>query len=116
LFGTLGASTSQPASQTGSTSLFARSQPSELSGQTQTQAQNAQSTVAPAVKSQTAYFDQMLERGKKRNNQENGNLGDLPRLQLGLGDIARKVRNLGTGGPSADQAKPNDTRAYVCKF
>jgi len=113
LFGNLGASTSQPAGQTGSSSLFPKAQGPDVSGQKQTQAQNVQSTFAPAVRSQTAYFDQMLERGKKRNNQENRNLGDLPSLQLGLGDIARKVRNLGTGGPSADQAKPNDTRAYV---
>lgn len=63
---------------------------------------------------QAAYFDQILERGKKRNNQENGgSLGDLPSLQLGLGDIARKVRNLGTGGPSAEHAKAGDSRAYV---
>lgn len=61
---------------------------------------------------QAAYFDQILERGKKRNNQENGGaLGDLPSLQLGLGDIARKVRNLGTGGPSAEHAKAGDSRA-----
>ena len=30
---------------------------------------------------------------------------ELPSLQLGLGDIARKVRNLGAGGPSAEQAR-----------
>ncbi|KAE9977533.1 hypothetical protein BLS_001320 [Venturia inaequalis] len=62
---------------------------------------------------QAAYFDQILERGKKRNNQENGgSLGELPSLQLGLGDIARKVRNLGTGGPSAEHAKAGDSRAH----
>jgi nuclear pore complex protein Nup93 len=53
----------------------------------------------------TAYFEQILERGRKRNNAENGVLGDLPSLQLGLGDIARKVRNLGTGGPSSQEAR-----------
>ena len=52
-------------------------------------------------------FDHLLERSRKRNAGENGfgNFGGLPTLQLGLGDIARKVRNLGQGGPSADQAQ-----------
>ncbi|KAF2097025.1 NIC-domain-containing protein [Rhizodiscina lignyota] len=64
---------------------------------------------------QSAYFDHLLERGKKRNNEKNGTsqLGELPSLQLGLGDIARKVRNLGTGGPSAAQARgTGDTKAH----
>jgi len=55
----------------------------------------------------SAHFDHLLERGRKRNAGENGlgNFDELPALQLGLGDIARKVRNLGTGGPSADLAQ-----------
>jgi nuclear pore complex protein Nup93 len=55
----------------------------------------------------TAHFDHLLERGRKRNAGENGgnNFDELPSLQLGLGDIARKVRNLGAGGPSADQGR-----------
>ncbi|KAF2872221.1 Nup93/Nic96-domain-containing protein [Massariosphaeria phaeospora] len=53
----------------------------------------------------SAHFDHLLERGRKRNAGENGlsSFEELPALQLGLGDIARKVRNLGAGGPSADQ-------------
>lgn len=38
-----------------------------------------------------AYFQALLERGTKRNANEE------PQLQLGLGDIAKKVRNLGKG-------------------
>jgi nuclear pore complex protein Nup93 len=55
----------------------------------------------------SAHFDHLLERGRKRNAGENGggNFDELPSLQLGLGDIARKVRNLGAGGPSADQVR-----------
>ncbi|KAF1953639.1 NIC-domain-containing protein [Byssothecium circinans] len=55
----------------------------------------------------SAHFDHLLERGRKRNVGENGltNFDELPTLQLGLGDIARKVRNLGNGGPSADQVQ-----------
>ncbi|KAK7556651.1 Nup93/Nic96-domain-containing protein [Phyllosticta citricarpa] len=62
---------------------------------------------------QTAYFDHLLERSRKRAAQDNGmssTFGDLPSLQLGLGDIARKVRNLGQGGPSAPV--PQDSRAH----
>jgi nuclear pore complex protein Nup93 len=55
----------------------------------------------------SAHFDHLLERGRKRNAGENGgnNFDELPSLQLGLGDIARKVRNLGAGGPSAEQGR-----------
>lgn len=61
----------------------------------------------------SSYFDNMVERGKKRNTVENGGLADLPSIQLGLADIARKARNLGTGGPSAAAAKAGaaDARA-----
>ncbi|CAK3918653.1 related to nuclear pore (Nic96) [Lecanosticta acicola] len=45
----------------------------------------SQSQAAPA------YFQALLERGQKRGS------SDEPQLQLGLGDIARKVRNLGKG-------------------
>lgn len=66
--------------------------------------------------SQPAFFDQLLERGKKRQTVEKdaGQFGELPSLQLGLGDIARKVRNLGQGGPNAAQRpRTADSRAYV---
>jgi nuclear pore complex protein Nup93 len=55
----------------------------------------------------SSHFDHLLERGRKRNAGENGmsSFDELPTLQLGLGDIARKVRNLGAGGPSADQGQ-----------
>jgi nuclear pore complex protein Nup93 len=81
-------------------------------GQSQQSNQPHAQNVAPGLQSsqtgnnvRTAYFEQILERGRKRNNAENGVLGDLPSLQLGLGDIARKVRNLGTGGPSSQEAR-----------
>jgi len=66
-------------------------------------------------RSQPAYFDQLLERGRKRQVTENGGttFGELPSLQLGLGDIARKVRNLGQGGPSsAQKSRGGDTNAH----
>jgi len=103
LFSGLGGSTAQAppaASNLGGSALFGVSQQ-----QNQTQSQEPAAQTAASDNLRSAYFDQILERGKKRNNQENGVLGDLPSLQLGLGDIARKVRNLGTGGPSAQQAQ-----------
>ncbi|KAL9078270.1 MAG: hypothetical protein Q9157_002816 [Trypethelium eluteriae] len=132
LFGSLGA-TSQPAAQTSNAgSLFGslnttqaqKPQAGSLFGgstlvgdsqaqqaQTQTHPQGAQQSQGLAAPSQPAYFDHLLERGKKRTTQENGGaqLGDMPSLQLGLGDIARKVRNLGNGGPSAPQARASDS-------
>ncbi|KAL6705731.1 nuclear pore complex subunit [Coniothyrium glycines] len=73
----------------------------------------AQSTAGTG---RTAHFDHLLERGRKRNAGENGtsHFDELPTLQLGLGDIARKVRNLGAGGPSADhgQDRAQDRAAH----
>jgi nuclear pore complex protein Nup93 len=76
------------------------------------QQQQQQSQQQPTLQSNgvgglSSHFDHLLERGRKRNAGDNGlaNFEELPSLQLGLGDIARKVRNLGAGGPSADQAQ-----------
>jgi nuclear pore complex protein Nup93 len=92
--------------------LFGGFDQSQQQRQAQQQGQNAQlGKSASSSTLQAAYFDQILERGRKRNTQENGGLGDLPTLQLGLGDIARKVRNLGTGGTTAQHSKANDSRA-----
>lgn len=104
-------STQQPPTQSTqalSGSLFG----GQPAGPSQTQTQNGQSTLKPAAGTQSAYFDQMLERGKKRNNQDNGNQSSLPGLQLGIGDIARKVRNLGAAGSNVEQPKPSDSRAH----
>jgi len=78
-----------------------------------TQSTAADPRAAQPAPTKSAYFDQMLERGKRRNAGADGQFGDLPSLQLGLGDIARKARNLGTGGPSATEAKLGDPRAYA---
>jgi len=61
---------------------------------------------------QPAYFDALLQKGRKRQTDEQiGGIGELPQLQLGLQDISRKVRNLGQGGPSAGLARGADARA-----
>lgn len=62
---------------------------------------------------QPAYFDALIQRGKKRQNEDKSSaFGELPQLQLGLQDISRKVRNLGQGGPSAGLARGGDARAH----
>ncbi|KAJ4305222.1 nuclear pore complex subunit [Kalmusia sp. IMI 367209] len=92
----------------GQSTLFGASstQPQQQQPQQQQQSDGplSQSNVGTA---RSAHFDHLLERSRKRNAGENGfgNFDELPTLQLGLGDIARKVRNLGQGGPSADQAQ-----------
>jgi nuclear pore complex protein Nup93 len=107
-------STAQNASQSTATNPLqqtaAGTQPSLFAGgaapqQQQQAAAPLSQSGAPATKN--AHFDHLLERGRKRNAGENGlsNFEELPSLQLGLGDIARKVRNLGAGGPSADQTQ-----------
>jgi nuclear pore complex protein Nup93 len=94
----------------GQSSLFGAASTQQQSQQPQQQQQQQQG--APLSQSQagtgrSAHFDHLLERGRKRNAGENGgaSFDELPSLQLGLGDIARKVRNLGAGGPSADQVR-----------
>ncbi|KAL1609859.1 nuclear pore complex subunit [Paraconiothyrium brasiliense] len=93
------------AQQTGSlggSTLFGAS-----SAQPQEQQQQASGPLSQPSAGTSAHFDHLLERSRKRNAGENGfgGFGELPALQLGLGDIARKVRNLGQGGPSATQAQ-----------
>lgn len=116
-FGGLGASTTQGAQQSNATgSLFGAARPQQTtaggaSSQFGATAQQGNTGGPPTQSGDTsgrsAHFDHLLERGRKRNTRDNGvgHFEDLPTLQLGLGDIARKVRNLGTGGPSADQAQ-----------
>lgn len=101
MFGGLNTNNQQPAQQ--------QQQPG---AQGQAQQQGGPLSQSQAATGQTAYFDHLLERSRKRAAQENGTsaFGDLPSLQLGLGDIARKVRNLGQGGPSAPLAR--DSKAH----
>lgn len=62
---------------------------------------------------QPAFFNSLLERGKKRpfaTASWDGNSADLPKLQLGLDDIRRKARELGSGAPSQVRQANPDTR------
>ncbi|KAI9811705.1 MAG: hypothetical protein M1832_000702 [Thelocarpon impressellum] len=131
LSGLGGGTTSNAAAATSTPSLFglaARAQQPAAStlGQTQqqnaasqTQApQNAQNPAAsngPAGTSHSAYFDSLLEKSRKRQHRatdEASTLGELPSLQLGLGDISQRVRELAGGSPLGKRGKAVDSKAH----
>jgi len=103
LFGGQQPQVQQQGAQT-STLFGGQSQPQQqrpILGQTQ-QASNTQNQGQNASQpTQPAFFNSLLERGKKRPlssiNQTN-NFEEVPSLQLGLDDIRRKARELGSGG------------------
>jgi nuclear pore complex protein Nup93 len=75
--------------------------PSSIFGPGQPNASTAQPIQPASQGAQPAFFSSLLERGKKRPLSavaQNGNFEDMPNLQLGLDDIRRKARELGTGG------------------
>lgn len=63
------------------------------------------------------YFDNLLEKGKKRTNASHGDsgFGDLPSLQLGLGEIARKARELGGVGTQINGGATVDSKGSACE-
>lgn len=121
------ATTSAGATQGAQTSsLFGQNQPqqqqqpaqSSILGQPQQQQQQQPVNTAQAQGgastqgTQPAFFNSLLERGKKRplsTAAQNGNFEDIPSLQLGLDDIRRKARELGTAGKNDTQ--PTSSKA-----
>ena len=124
------ATTSAGATQgTQTSSLFGQTQPqqqqqpaqSSILGQPQQQQQQQQQQPANTALAQggastqgtqPAFFNSLLERGKKRplsTAAQNGNFEDIPSLQLGLDDIRRKARELGTAGKH--DAQPTSSKA-----
>ena len=102
-------------------SLFAPQQPQQPSQQPSQQLQNqngqpqeesSQPSPGSAKIAQPAYFNSLLEKGKKRARVIDGEpaFGELPTLQLGLEDIARRARELG-GFPSQEKGHPTDGKA-----
>ena len=59
------------------------------------------------------YFNSLLEKNKKRTREVDGgvDLGEIPSLQLGLGDIARRVRELGGSGSQINGRRGADSKA-----
>jgi nuclear pore complex protein Nup93 len=66
------------------------------------------STLQPAQNgTNTAYFDAILERSRKRAHAESV-VDDLPQLQLGLGDLRQRIKRVGAG----PQGVTADSRAH----
>ncbi|KAF4550932.1 Nucleoporin NIC96-like protein [Elsinoe fawcettii] len=115
LFGGLGGQQQSQAQQAGG--LFSRmGQPAASTTQQPGTAHPvAQQTQAQKAEPQIAYFGQLLERGKKRQNGEiqSSSPAELPSLQLGLGDISRKLRNLGQATSAGSQReKARDSHSH----
>lgn len=103
IFGT--PSTTQAASNA---SLFGNQPPTQqqplqslIFGHDQAQMSSGQSSRPSGQTTQPAFFNSLLERGKKRpiaSVGQGSNFEELPSLQLGLDDIRRKARELGSRG------------------
>ena len=85
-------------------SLFGTSLPRPLEQHGQGREQNAY---------HSAYFNSLLERNKKRTHRDDepSGFGDVPSLQLGLGDISKRVRELGGAGTPNRRDRATDSRA-----
>ena len=97
-----------------STSFLSQPQQQQQEQQAgQHQLQNGQAAGNATQNTQPAFFNSLLEKGKKRARDGSGGSGsgDLPSLQLGLGDIARRARELGGAGQQAQKAGVADSRA-----
>ena len=83
--------------------------------QAQQQQQMSPQSRGGQVTSQPAYFDNLLEKGRKRTRDADGgpDFRDIPSLQLGLGDIAKKVRELGSVGKHANRGKVADAHYFL---
>ena len=97
-------------------SLLASQQPQQQPQNQNGQPPEAGSQPPPASGSATipqqGYFNSLLEKGKKRARVGDGGpaFGELPTLQLGLEDIARRARELG-GFPSQEKGHSTDGKA-----
>lgn len=84
-------------------------------GQSQTQGNDGQAHERVSSQAtQPAFFNSLLERGKKRPlsaTTQNGNFEDVPSLQLGLDDIRRKARELGALGNKDPQQSGTTAKA-----
>jgi nuclear pore complex protein Nup93 len=96
-------------------------QPSQQQQQPQQPQQMGQSqqpalaqSMSASQSTQPAYFNSLLERGKKRPfaaAAQDAGFGELPSLQLGLDDIRRKARELGSASVKSSPQAGRDNRA-----
>lgn len=118
LFGSVISAAPQPVQSSG---LFANTvgqgpiqQSQKLQGsQNQVQQQDGQRG-GVLNKAQPGYFDNLLEKGRKRHRDHAGDseLGEVPSLRLGLNDIAKRAKELGGTGPQARAATGPDSGAH----
>ena len=100
----------------GSNSNWGASQ--NTSTQQQTQSVFGASQNAPAgqssIQGPSAYFNSLLEKNRKRARglDDDSGLGDVPSLRLSLGDISKRVKELGGGGAQAKRDQAANTKAY----
>ena len=61
----------------------------------------------------SVYFNNLLEKGRKRKVGQDGEagFGEVPSLQFGLGDIAKRVRELGGADLRSQQNRGADSKA-----
>lgn len=104
--------TSQPFGLSLLASQQPQQQPQNQNGQPQEAGSKPPPTTGPVKTPQPAYFDSLLEKGKKRARVGDGGpaFGELPTLQLGLEDIAKRARELG-GFPSQEKGHATDGKA-----
>lgn len=105
-------SSAQPAMNS---SLFGSSltQGAQLNQQGGPQQAPGQSSLSSQQPMQPAFFSSLLERGKKRPHPStlNATSVELPNLQLGLDDIRRTARGLGTTDSAASDQPSFDNKA-----
>ncbi|KAK3946178.1 Nup93/Nic96-domain-containing protein [Diplogelasinospora grovesii] len=112
--GTTAATTAQPQTQTGAAgfgnTMAAPLGSSILGTNNLAAAAPAQGGQSQATAQSTggAYFDSLLAKNKKQADGEAA-LGELPSLQLGLGDLRQRLKKL---GPSAQGGRPLDGKAH----
>lgn len=126
LFGALGGTTtttSQPQNPAYSfgnlgRSMATTSQPQQagvsFADQTHTQQQSSQPVQSNGNTLYSAYFNSLLEKNRKRDHaavESESGFGEIPSLQLGLGDIAKKVRELGGAGVQ-NLGRGTDSKAH----
>lgn len=77
---------------------------------------NTQFESAPAFAKESAYFNGLLERQKKKvklNNADHvGQLDQLPSMNMDLGDLARRAQELGQKNQKLGHSTAGDSRAH----
>ncbi|KAL8718551.1 MAG: hypothetical protein Q9225_004323 [Loekoesia sp. 1 TL-2023] len=94
--------------------IFSSQPPQQQDQSAQNVPQQPAPAPAPARSSQPAYFESLLEKGRKRARDVDGipSLGQLPEFQLGLTDIARRVREIGGVGEQTPADRAADSKAH----